>query len=371
MISVIPVKSKQELKTFIDFPYELYEDNRYWIPPLKRDVHALFDIKKNPFWEHSERELFLAYRDKRLSGRICAIIDHNYIEFWGEKTGYFGFFECDDDEEAARALFDKVKEFHREKGMAKFIGPMNPSTNDECGVLIEGFYTPPFIMMTHNFEYYPQLLEKVGLAKARDLYAYYVDLKDAPFEYLERLCSIIRRRVQDMKIRPANIKDFANEIKKIKAVYNDALSRNWGFVPMTDAEFDAIAKNLKPLIIPELVLIIEIDNVPVAVSLTVPNYNFILKKLNGRLGPIEMVKFLYYKNKIKEARLMIMGVRKKYRKMGLESLLFLESFRAGQRLGYTGGELSWILEDNYPTNNAIQKMGGKIYKKYRIYEGTI
>lgn len=371
MISVIPVQSKKELKTFVDFPYELYKDNRYWVPPLKREVYKLFDETKNPFWEHSERELFVAYRDKRLAGRICAIIDRNFIEFWGEKTGYFGFFECDDDEEAARALLDKVKEYHREKGMVKFIGPMNPSTNDECGVLTEGFYTPPFIMMTHNFEYYPRLIEQAGLTKARDLYAYYLDIQDAPFDYLERLCSIIRRRVRDMKIRPVNLKDFQNEVKKIKEVYNDAWSRNWGFVPMTDAEFDAIAFNLKPLVVADLVLIIEIDNVPAAVSLGVPNYNFVLKKLNGRLGLIEMLKFLYYKNKIKEARLMIMGVRRQFRKMGLESLLFLESFRVGQRLGYTGGELSWILEDNYPTNNAIQKLGGKIYKKYRIYEAAV
>jgi hypothetical protein len=182
---------------------------------------------------------------------------------------------------------------------------------------------------------------------------------------------VIRRRVQDMKVRPVNLKDFANEVKKIKEVYNDAWSRNWGFVPMTDAEFDLIAKNLKPLVVPELVIIIEINNVPAAVSLAVPNYNFVLKKLHGRLGPIEMIKFLYYKNKIKESRLMIMGVRKQFRKMGLESLLFLESFRVGQRMGHIGGELSWILEDNYPTNNAILKMGGKVYKTYRIYEGRV
>lgn len=371
MISVVPVKTKKQLKTFVNYPYELYKNNRYWVPPLKRDVYDLLDKSKNPFWEHAERKMFLAYRDKRIAGRICAIVDYNYIEFWDEKIGYFGFFECDDDEEAANVLFDNVKEFHKDKGMTRFIGPMNPSSNDEWGLLIEGYYTSPFIMMPHNFEYYQQICEEVGLRKAKDLYAYYIDSKDAPFEYLERLCSIVRRRVQDMKVRPVNINDFAGEIKRIKEIYNDAWSRNWGFVPMTDAEFNLIAKNLKPLIVPELIIIIEIDNVPVAVSLTVPNYNMVLKKLNGRLGPMGMLKFLYYKNKIKEGRLMVMGVRKQYRKMGLESLLFLESFRAGQQLGYIGGELSWVLEDNYPTNNTIVKMGGKLYKKYRIYEGSV
>ena len=370
MIKVIPVKTEKELKDFINFPYKLYKKNRYWVPPLKREVRNLLDKAKNPFWSHAEKELFLAYRDKQLSGRICAIIDYNFMEFWDEKTAYFGFFECDNDEDAAKALFENVKEYLKDKGITKYIGPMSPSTNDECAVLIEGFYTPPYIMMPHNYEYYDELIKKCGLKKAKDLLAYYYDIKDAPFEYLERICSIVRRRVHDIKIRPLNLADFKNEVQKIKEIYNDAWSRNWGFVPMTDEEINVFAQNMKSLVIPELVPIIEIDGVPAAVSLAVPNYNVVLSKLNGRLGPIEMLKFLYYKSKIKDARMMIMGVRKQYRKMGLESLLFLESFRAGQQLGYTGGELSWVLEDNHPTNNAVVKMGGKVHKRYRIYENT-
>jgi hypothetical protein len=371
LITVNPVRSPKDFKQFVEFPYRLYKDNRYWIPPLRNSVYELFDRKRNPFWEHADGELYLAYRGRRLVGRIAAVIDRNFIKFWDEPTGYFGFFDCDDDEAASNALFAEVKKFHKANGLTKFIGPMNLSTNDECGVLIEGFYTPPFIMMTHNFEYYNRIIEAAGLVKGRDLYAFYIDLKDAPFDYLERICAIVRRRVQDMKVRHVNLKDFQSEIKMVKEVYNDAWSRNWGFVPMTDAEFNAIAKNLKPLVVPELIIVIELDNEPAAVSLTVPNYNVVLKRLNGRLGPIEMIKFLFYKKTIKEGRLMIMGVRHKFRKMGLESLLFLESFRAGQKLGYTGGELSWILEDNHPVNNAIIKMGGKLYKKYRIYEGAI
>lgn len=371
MINVVPVKTEKELKDFINFPYELYRRNRYWVPPLRREVRNLLDKTKNPFWAHAERELYLVYRDNQLSGRICAIIDYNFMEFWDKKTAYFGFFECDNDEVAAKALFEHAREFLSDKGITKYIGPMNPSTNDECGVLVEGFYTPPYIMMTHNYEYYDDLIMKCGLRKAKDLFAYYIDLKNAPFEYLERICSIVRRRVHDIKVRPIDIDDFKNEVNKIKEIYNDAWSRNWGFVPMTDEEINVFAQNMKSLVIPELIPIIEIDSVPVAVSLAVPNYNVVLSKLKGRLGPLEMLKFLYYKKKIKEARMMIMGVRKEYRKMGLESLLFLESFRAGQQLGYTGGELSWILEDNHPTNNAITKMGGEIHKKYRIYEGTI
>ncbi len=371
MITVVQVRSEKELKTFVDFPYLLYKNNRYWVPPLKRDVYDLFDKSKNPFWEHAEKEMFLAYRDNRVAGRICAIVDYNYIEFWNEKTGYFGFFECDNDSEAVQSLFDHVRTFHRGKGVHRFIGPLNPSTNDTCGILIEGFYTPPFIMMPYNFEYYPTLLKQSGLQKAKDIYAYYIDTKNAPFEYLERICSIVRRRIQDLKVRPINLEDFKNEVKRVKEIYNDAWSRNWGFVPMTDAEIDALADTIKPLVRPELVIMIEVDTIPAAVSLTLPNYNRVLKMMNGRLGPIEMLKFLYHKNKIKEGRLMIMGVRRQFQKMGLESLLFLESFRAGQQLGYTGGELSWVLEDNHSTNNEIIKMGGELYKKYRIYEGAV
>ena len=371
MIEVVPVKTQKELKAFVDFPFTLYKDHRYWVPPLKQEVYKLLDKNKNPFWNHAERQMYLAYRNKRLSGRICAIVDYNYIEFWNEKTGYFGFFECDEDEDAAVALFEQVIEFHREKGMTQFIGPLNPSTNDECGILIEGFFTPPTIMMPHNYEYYPRLCERAGLSKAKDLNAYYVDIKDAPFDYLERLCAIVRRRVQDLKVRPIDMNEFRNEVQRIKDVYNDAWSRNWGFVPMTDAEIDAMAENLKPLVQPELIIMIDVDNEPAAVSLSLPNYNQVLKRLNGRLGPIEMIKFLYFKNKIREGRLFVMGVRKQYRKMGLESLLFLESFRAGQKLGYTGGELSWVLEDNQSTNREIVKMGGELYKKSRIYKCSV
>jgi len=371
VISIVRVESDDQLKQFVEFPYKLYENNRYWVPPLKRDVYHLLDPKANPFWDHSERELYLAFQDKHLVGRIAAIVDRNFIDFWKENTGYFGFFECEEDASAAKALFSAVHKYHSEKGMEKFIGPMNPSTNDECGFLLEGYFSSPLIMMTYTPEYYHTLAQAAGMAKAKDLYAYYVNTDDAPIEYLERICSIVRRRIQDIKIRPVNMKDFVNEVKKIQEVYNDAWSPNWGFVPMTDDEFKLIAKNLRQLLVPELVFIIEINDVPAGVSVTVPNYNEVLKKLKGKLGPIEMLKFLYYKGKIREVRLMIMGVRRKFQKMGMEALFYLESFKAGKRLGYKGGELSWTLEDNYEVNNGIKKMGGKLYKKWRIYQGTV
>jgi hypothetical protein len=315
--------------------------------------------------------MFLVYRNKDVVGRVCAIVDYNFIEFWNEKTGYFGFFECENDPEAGIALFDSVRRFHKDKGMTKFVGPFNPSTNEEVGFLLEGYFLEPMIMMPYTFEYYHELAKAGGLTKAKDLYAFYIEAKNAPMERLEKMCSAIRKRVRDLKVRPVNLEDFHNEVKKIQEVYNDAWSRNWGFVPMTDAEFNHIAKTLKDLVVPELVIIVEIDNVPVGVSLTVPNYNFVLKKLNGNLNLIGMLKFLYYKNKIKEARLMIMGVKKDYQKLGLEGLMFLETLKAGMKLGFHSGELSWTLEDNHAVNNTIKKMGGRLYKKYRIYQGIV
>jgi GNAT superfamily N-acetyltransferase len=371
MISIIRVENEEQLKAFVEFPYGLYKNDRYWVPPLRKDVYHLFDTAGNPFWQHSERELFLAYRNEHLVGRIAAIVDHNYVECWKENTGYFGFFECENDAEVAKALYTAAGKFHREKGMDKFIGPMNPSTNDECGFLFEGYYSSPFIMMTYTPEYYHELALASGLEKAKDLYAYYVNTDDAPIEYLERITSIVRRRVHDIKVRPVNMNDFANELKRIRVVYNDAWSPNWGAVAMTEAEFNEIARILKPLLVPELVIVVEVNNEVVGVSLSVPNYNEVLRKLNGNLGLIEMLKFLYYKRKISEVRLVIMGVSKEYQKMGLESLLYLESFKAGKRLGYKGGELSWTLEDNHEVNNGIKKMGGKLYKKWRIYQGTV
>lgn len=371
MISVLPVDNEKTLKQFVEFPYELYKNNRYWVPPIAKEVYRLLNKTHNPFWQHSERQLFIAYRDRRVAARVCAMVDYNYTEFWGEKTGYFGFFEADRDPEAVQVLFDAVRKFQADKGMSSFIGPLNPSTNDECGMLIEGYFSPPYIMMTYNFDYYHELMKNAGFDKAKDLYAHYFDMKDARLDYLERIASIVRNRVKEIRVRPVNLNDFEHEVARIREVYNDAWSRNWGFVPMTDAEFDLLARNLKPGVIPELLIIVEVDKKPVAVSLTLPNYNLLFRQFNGRFGLIEMIKFALNKKKIREARLVIMGVKKQYRKMGMEALMLLESIKNGQKLGITGGELSWTLEDNYPINNTIAKMGGKVYKKYRVYRGRV
>lgn len=371
MITVVPVASERQLQQFIDYPYQLYRNHRYWVPPIKKEQYKIFDPKHNPFWSHAERQFFLALHHQQVVGRICAIVDYNFIDFWKEKTGYFGFFECDQDQNAAKSLFNAVRSFLADKGMKTFIGPMNPSTNDECGLLIEGFFSPPFLMMTYNHEYYQILIAAAGLEKAKDLYAHFFDIRDAKFDYLERFCAFIRQRVPQITIRTVNLKDYDNEIIRIKNIYNDAWSSNWGAVPMTDAEFRLLAMNLKPGLVTDLALVVELAGEAVGVALTVPNYNQIFKKFNGRFGLREMILFALNRKRIKEARFIIMGVMKKYQKMGLEALLLLETLKNGQRLGITGGELGWTLEDNHVINNTIAKMGGKIYKKYRLYRGSM
>lgn len=371
MLRVEEVADPKRLNDFVDLPFRLYRSDPNWVPPLKNEVKTTLDPKKNPFWQHSSGKLYVALRDGVVVGRIAAMVDYNFIQFQEQKSGYFGFFESVDDFEVASALFQKAVEFNREKGMERFYGPMNPSTNDEVGFLVDGFGTPPYIMMTHTHKYYLDLAERFGFRKAKDLYAFYVDAAQAPIAYLERLSAMVKNRLKNLTVRPVRLADFGTEAKRIKEVYNDAWSRNWGFVPMTDAEFDDMAKRLKNLIVPELVLIAEIDGKPVGVSLGVPNYNEVLRHLDGRLGPLGFVKFLWYRNKIKTARLVIMGVRKDYRKAGIEAIFFLESFKEGQRRGYVGGELSWTLEDNDMVNRPIIKMGGKVYKTYRVYQYDI
>ncbi len=371
MIKIEEVVDRRGLTRFVDLPFRLYCNDPNWVPPLKREVRSVLDTTRNPFWQHARGKLFLATKDDETVGRIAAIVDDNFVTFRNEKSGYFGFYESVDDFDVANLLYRAALDYNRSQGMSRFYGPMNPSINDECGFLADGFDTPPFIMMPHTHRYYLDLAERFGFVKARNLYAYYVDAAAAPYDYLARVGAMVRRRLPGLVVRPVNMKKFDEEVQRIKVVYNDAWSNNWGFVPMTEREFDDIAKRLKSLIVPELVLIAELDGKPVGVSLAVPNYNQVLARLNGRLGPVELIKFLIYRSKINEARVMIMGTRKAYRMMGIEAIFFYESFRFAQKAGYKGGEMSWILEDNVLTNRTIAKMGGRVYKTYRVYQYDI
>ena len=361
------VRNRQDLMAFIRFPWRIYQGDRYWVPPLIKDQLQKFS-PNHPFRSHSEMTLLLAYRGEEVTGRIAGIIDHSFIELHQEKTGFFGFFESIQDSQVTGLLLSSVKDWLRGHGMEKMIGPMNPSTNDECGLLIDGFDSSPRLMMPYNPSYFPSLLEGFGLTKAMDLYAYWLDQSFFLFDRLDRITERLKKREPQLWVRPLNLRDFDHDLKIIKEIYNQAWSKNWGFVPMTEEEIDDLAKNLKPLVVPDLVLFAYWQDEPVGFSVSLPDYNEVLKRLNGKLGLLGLLKFFYFSKKIHAVRIMLLGVKHAFQKRGVEGLLYYETFKRGTNKGYFRGECSWILEDNLLMQRGIEAMGGKRYKTYRVYE---
>ena len=364
------VRSEQDLMTFIRFPWKIYQGDRYWVPPLIKDLLSKFS-PNHPFRSHSEMIFLLAYKEGEIAGRIAGIIDHHYVEFHQDKVGFFGFFESTVNAEVAEILLSRVEAWLKEHGMERMIGPMNPSTNDECGLLVEGFDTSPCLMMPYNPRYYPSLLESFGLKKAMDLYAYWVE--DSPFfhDRLTRIAEKMRKREPQLQVRPIDLRHFDEELKVVKEIYNHAWSKNWGFVPLTEEEIDDLAKNLKPLVVPDLILFAYWGEEPIGFSVSLPDYNEVLKHLNGKVGLLGGLKFLYYSRKITKVRVMLLGVKHAFQKKGVEGLLYFETFRRGTKKGYFQAECSWILEKNLLMQHGIEAMGGKRYKTYRIYEMSL
>jgi len=362
-----PVTTAKDLKTFIMLPWKLYRGNPCWVAPLVSDQKLLLDPRKNPFFEHSELQHFLAVRGRDAVGRISAIVDRNYIEFQQEKTGLFGFFECIDDTPTAQALFTAAEGWLRERGMERMLGPTNPSTNDTVGLSADAFDQPPVLHMPYTLPYYLRLCEASGLTKARDLYAYYMETKTPISDKIRRVAELVRKR-RNVTIRPINMKKlFTEEIELIKAVYNDAWTRNWGFVPWTEAELEHTAKDLKKAVVPDIVLLAFVDGEIAGFSLSLPDLNIALRHIRGRLLPFGLFKVLWYARKIDMLRVLALGVRKKFQGLGLDALFYYETYTRGMKAGFQRGEFSWVLEDNFPMRNAMENWGARIYKTYRMY----
>lgn len=366
-LNVEEVKNQKDLMTFIRFPWEIYQGNRQWTPPLVKDLLLKFS-PEHPFRSHSEMILLLARHEEKIVGRIAGIIDHHYIEFHKEKVGFFGFFESIPEARVANTLLQKIADWLKDHGMEWMAGPMNPSTNDECGLLIEGFDSPPCLMMPFNPRYYPSLLEGFGLMKKMDLYAYLLEESSFLWDRLDRITQRLRKREPQLHIRPIQLGRLDEELKIIKDIYNQAWSRNWGFVPLTDEEINLLAKELKPLVVSDLVLFAYWGEDPIGFSVSLPDYNVVLKHLNGKLGLLGLLKFFYYSKKIDKIRVMLLGIKPDFQKKGVEGLLYVETFRNGIKKGYHRAECSWILEENVLMQHGIEAMGGKRYKTYRIYE---
>jgi hypothetical protein len=371
-VVVTPVRSRGDRREFRNLPYKLYRGNPYWVPPLRMAQKDILNTRRHPFYKTSEVEMFLARSGGRVVGRVMAILNRAHNEFHSERAGFFGFFECENRRDAAAALLNAAREWLRSKGAEVVRGPMNPSTNYEVGLLIDAFDRSPAVMMTYNPDYYADLIERSGFQKSVDLYAYDISVRYYNTEKLKRVAQRLREK-DGISVRIVDLKKFREEAAIIRQIYNDAWSANWGFVPVSEEEFDHLAKDMKQIVDPRIVLVAEkriagAPPIPIGFMLAVPDINRALKKINGRLFPFGLFKLLWHSRKIDYIRIIIMGVVKEHQSIGMASVLYDEIYTRGPGSGYPDGEMSWVLETNTMMNRAAEMLGGKRSKTYRIYE---
>ncbi len=363
-------RNGRDIDRFLQVSYRIYANDQLWVAPLLMDLKKVF-TDHNPLFEHARIQLWLARRDGVDVGRIAGIIDDTYNQTQPVKAVFFGFFECIDDAEVTKALFKAVGDWGRQQGAVKLLGPMNPTTNDECGLLVKGFDSSPVFMMPYNPAYYVGLLQGLGCVKAKDLIAFHIDLSAIPLDRLARIADMVRRRYPDVSLRAVTRKSLAADISKIKDVYNAAWEDNWGFVPMTMREMDFMAERLKPLMMEGLVWLAESGPKTVGFLLALPDYNPAIKPLKGKLLTPAIFGFLPYVFQWKKptrTRVITLGVTKEYRSRGLESAMLIEGLKVGFAAGVRESEASWILEDNVRMTRVLEAIGGKPYKVYRLYE---
>lgn len=359
---------KADLNLFIKMQWKFYEGDPHWVPPLIMDRQKILSKTKNPFFEHAEADYFIAFRNSEPVGRIAAIINHLHNQYHHDKIGFFGFFECINDQSVANALFDTAGKWLKDRGYDAMRGPANPSSNDEYGMLLEGFDDSPRMLMTYNPKYYLDLCDNYGFKKEKDLFAWKLEAqKTYSSDKLRRVAQIARER-SGLKITQLNKKEFDKELEKVKYVYNKAWAPNWGFVPMTDNELNAMAADLKPLVEDSLLLFGEINGEVVGFALTMLDYNYIFKQMNGKLFPFNFLKLYTQKKHIKWSRIITLGIIPEHQKKGLDAVFYWETLERAGKLGIHLGEASWILEDNEMMNRAANVMNGEVYKKYRIYQ---
>jgi len=373
MAHIRPVHTSKELSAFVDFPHTLYKDDKKYVPELHIAQKDLLTKGKHPFHDHSELQLFLAYEGKEIVGRIAAVNNVNHNTFNKTNEGFFGFFDVVNNYDVAKLLLDEAFKWLKEKGFERVLGPVNPSTNETCGVLIEGFDSAPVVMMTYNAPYYIDFLEKYGFQKETDLWAFLIESTDFK-DKAARLLNVFEERLKskNITIRPANLKQFEKEVAGIEEVYNSAWDKNLGFVPMTDAEFKYMAKDMKMILDPDFCLVAEHEGKAVGFALCIPDLNEVMIKVKkGRLLPFGIFHLLFGIKKVKRLRVIALGVTEGYRKLGIEACFYGRIINSGLKKGFTSAEASWILEENVMMNQAVKNINGKLYKKYRIYQKAI
>ena len=370
-IIVKPVQTAREKRSFINLPWNIYKHDPTWVPPFKLAIKDQLD-PKHPFYETAEVQSFLAYKERHVVGRIMAINPIQYNKFHDSKTGFFGFYECTPSKEISRELFKAVESWCVDKKLEELRGPFNLSTNYECGLLVDGFQDPPQVMMNYNPRYYIKQFEENSLEKEKDLLAYRIDY---PVDMPEVILKISERAEKRNKIsyRFLDKKNFEKEVDIMLEIYNDAWEKNWGFVPMTEKEFRHTAKDLKTVVDERLVVFAEVDGEPAGFIVGLADLNQVFKQIpNGALFPNGLYKLLTFKKRVNRMRVPTMGVKKKYRKLGLETLLYRKCQLNAEEAGiYNECEASWILEDNIEMNKPLIRMGFEAYKTYRIYSKSL
>lgn len=382
--------SGRDRSRLVKFPFGLYKRDPYWVPPLIGDRKKYIDPKHNPSFEYLKVAYFVAEgvvipenqpkgslptggMEKDL-GTIAAIVNPRHNELYHDRVGFFGLFETVNASEVAAALLDAAGHWLREQGCTAMRGPMTFTISDEVGLLVDGFNDSPRLMMTYNPPYYPEIVEACGLEGVMDLYAYHFDLVEQYGGSVEGLPPKLTRVVRKLKdrsratVRKIDMQHFDDDVQRIKVVYREAWAANWSEVPITDHEIDSIAKQLKQILDPDLVFLAEIDGEPVGVGLTVPDANFVLKKMGGHLFPFGIIQALRYQKKVQWIRVLILGVLPQYRHLGIDAVLYYETAKEALRKGYRHIEGSWILANNVDMNRVLTNFGGRIYKTYRVYE---
>jgi GNAT superfamily N-acetyltransferase len=369
MLRVVPVESSRALAQFIRLPWRIYRGNPCWVPPLLAEQRRALQPGSNPFFEHSRARLFLARRAGETVGRIAAIENRRHLDVYADDTGFFGFFECVEDETVARALVGAAADWVWSRGLRRLRGPTSFTINDECGVLLDSYDRPPVLLMPYNPPYYPALLEACGFVKAQDLLAYRYDV---PAETPARLRDAGARVAESgVRIRNVDLSRFEDELERIHAVHSAAWAENWGAVPLSREEIRLLAKSLLPVVDPDLVFLAEEGGRTVGVSITIADFNQALSHLDGRLLPFGWAKLWWHRRRIDAVRVLIMGVLPSHRHRGIDAAFYARMLDAARRKGYRWGELSWILESNLPMRRVLDGMGAAAYKTYRIYDRPV
>jgi hypothetical protein len=372
-VSIKPVRSRGELKRFVKVPFAIHRDSPQWVAPLIFERMEFLTREKNPYFEHAEAEYFIAERDGRPVGRISAQVDSRWDEFQGGSDAMFGFFEAIEDREVVAALLGAATEWAKSKGRSRILGPMDFTTNEEVGILIEGYERRPMILEPWHPPYYRELIEAEGYEKTMDLLMWelqFGDLKEGErFDPAIHVAAEKALNDEGIVIRNMRKRNMADEVRSFMDVYNEAWGDNWGFVPITDSEAEFQAKNLKQVIDEDWAYMAEKDGEVIGAALTLPDINQVMAKLNGRLLPFGWLKFLLGKGKIDQLRVFALGVKHDYRHTGVAACLYLKHLETAAGPGAIGGgEMGWILETNGPMNRAMEGMGGKVVKRYRLYE---